>query len=54
MLRYLAGVNEYAVLRIVGNKRLSLAHFLRTIQYLFEHGVLSADFAILIYGDSQL
>ena|ERR1700722_9235994 len=39
MLRYLAGVNEYAVLRIVGNKRWSLAHFLGTIQYLFEHGV---------------
>jgi WD40 repeat protein len=26
--------NEHAVLRIVGNKRWSVAHFLRTIQYL--------------------
>jgi hypothetical protein len=32
----LAGVNEHAVLRIVGTKRWSVAHFLRTIQYLFE------------------
>ena len=39
MLRYLAGVNEHAVLRIVGSKRWSVAHFLRTIQYLFEYGV---------------
>jgi len=39
MLLYLAGVNEHAVLRIVVSKRWSVAHFLRTIQYLFEHGV---------------
>jgi hypothetical protein len=39
MLLYLAGVNEHAVLRIVGHKRWSVAHFLRTIQYLFEYGV---------------
>jgi hypothetical protein len=39
MLLYLAGVNEHAVLRIVGNKRWSVAHFLKTIQYLFEYGV---------------
>ena len=39
MLLYLAGVNEHAVLRIVGSKRWSVAHFLRTIQYLFEYGV---------------
>jgi hypothetical protein len=39
MLLYLAGVNEHAVLRIVGSKRWSVEHFLRTIQYLFEHGV---------------
>ena len=38
MLLYLAGVNEHAVLRIVGSKRWSVAHFLRTIQYLFEYG----------------
>jgi hypothetical protein len=36
----LAGVNEHAGLRIVGSKRWSVAHFLRTIQYLFEHGGL--------------
>lgn len=36
MLLYLAGVNEHAVLRTVGIKRWSVAHFLRTIQYLFE------------------
>jgi hypothetical protein len=35
MLLYLAGVNEHAVLRIVGSKRWSVAHFRRTIQYLF-------------------
>ena len=34
MLLFLAGVNEDAVLRIVGSKRWSVAHFLRTIQYL--------------------
>jgi hypothetical protein len=39
MLLYLAGVNEDAVLRIVGSKRWSVAHFLRTIQGLFEYGV---------------
>src|SRR6267142_3135303 len=39
MLLYLAGVNEHAVLRIVASKRWSVAHFLRTIQYLFEYGV---------------
>ncbi len=39
MLLYLAGVNEHAGLRIVGIKRWSVAHFLRTIQYLFEYGV---------------
>jgi len=39
MLLYLAGINEHAVLRIVGSKRWSVAHFLRTIQYLFEYGV---------------
>jgi hypothetical protein len=39
MLLYLAGVNEHAVLRIVGSKRWGVAHFLRTIQYLFEYGV---------------
>ena len=39
MLLYLAGINEHAVLRIVGSKRWSLAHFLRTIHYLFEYGV---------------
>jgi hypothetical protein len=38
MLLYLAGVNEHAVLRIVGSKRWSVAHFLRTIQYPFEYG----------------
>jgi len=38
MLLYLAGINEHAVLRIVGSKRWSVAHFLRTIQYLFEYG----------------
>jgi hypothetical protein len=36
MLLYLAGVNEHAVLRIVGSKRWKVADFLRTIQYLFE------------------
>jgi hypothetical protein len=39
MLLYLAGVNEHAVLRSVGSKRWSVAHFLRTIQYLFEYGL---------------
>jgi hypothetical protein len=39
MLLYLAGINEHAVLRIVGSKRWSVAHFLRTIQYLFKYGV---------------
>jgi hypothetical protein len=39
MLLYLAGINEHAVLRIVGSKRWSAAQFLRTIQYLFEYGV---------------
>gem|GEM_PF-3729794 len=39
MLRYVAGVNEHAVLRIIGSKRWSVAHFLRTIQYFFEYGV---------------
>jgi hypothetical protein len=38
MLQYLAGVNEHAVLRIVGSKRWSVAHFLKTIQYLLEYG----------------
>ena len=38
MLLYLAGVNEHAFLRIVGSKRWSVAHFLETIQYLFEYG----------------
>jgi hypothetical protein len=36
---YLAGVNGHAVLRGVESKRWSVAHFLRTIQYLFEYGV---------------
>jgi hypothetical protein len=36
---HLAGVNEHAVLRIVGSKRWSVAYFPRTIQYLFEYGV---------------
>ena len=39
ILLYLAGVNEHAVLRIVGSKRWSVAHLLRTIQYLFEYRV---------------
>jgi hypothetical protein len=39
MLLYLAGVNEHAVLRIVGSKRWSVTHLLRTIQYLFEYEV---------------
>jgi hypothetical protein len=39
MLLYLAGVNEHAVFRIVGSKRWSVAHFLKTIQYLLEYGV---------------
>jgi hypothetical protein len=39
MLLYLAGVNEHAVSRTVGSKRWSVAHFLRTIQCLFEYGV---------------
>ena len=39
ILLYLAGVNEHAVLRIVGSKRWSVAHLLRTIQYFFEYGV---------------
>ncbi len=39
MLLYLAGVNEYAALRIVGSNRWSVARFLKTIQYLFECGV---------------
>jgi hypothetical protein len=39
ILLYLAGVNEHAVLRIVGSKRWSVAHLLRTIQYLFGYGV---------------
>ena len=38
MLQYLAGVNEHAVLRILGSKRWSVAHFLKTIQYLLEYG----------------
>jgi len=37
MLLCLAGVNEHAVLRVVGSKRWSVAHFLRTIQYPFEY-----------------
>ena len=39
ILLYLAGVNEHAVFRIVGSKRWSVAHSLKTIQYLFEYGV---------------
>jgi hypothetical protein len=39
LLLDLAGVNEHAVLHIVGSKRWSVTHFLRTIQYLFEYGV---------------
>jgi hypothetical protein len=39
MRLYLAGVNEHAVFRIVGSKRWSVAHFLKTIQYLLEYGV---------------
>jgi hypothetical protein len=39
LLLYLAGVNEHARLRIVGSKRWSVAHFLRTVQYHFEYGV---------------
>ena len=38
---YLAGVNEHAVLRIVGSKRWSEAYFPSTIQYLFESEVAS-------------
>ena len=38
MLLYLAGVNEHAVLGIVGSKRWSLAHFLRTIHYFSNTG----------------
>jgi hypothetical protein len=38
MLLHLAGVNDYAVLHIVGSKRRSVAQVLRTIQYLFEYG----------------
>jgi len=41
MLLYLARVNEHAVSRIDGSKRWSVAHFLRTIQCLFEYGVHS-------------
>src|ERR1700724_4116380 len=33
MLLYLAGVNEYAALRIVGTKRWRVSHLLRTIQF---------------------
>ena len=47
MLLYIAGVNEHAVLRIVGSKRWSVAHFLRTIQYLFEHGALLSNLMLL-------
>jgi hypothetical protein len=47
MLLYLAGVNEHAVLRSVGSKRWSVAHFLRTIQYLFEHGALLSNLMLL-------
>jgi hypothetical protein len=36
MLPYLAGVNEHAVLRTVGIKQWSVAHFLKTIEYLFK------------------
>jgi hypothetical protein len=39
MLLCLAGVSEHAVLRIVGSKQWNVAHFLGTIQYLFEYGV---------------
>jgi hypothetical protein len=39
MLLYLAGVNEHAAFRIIGSKRWSVAHFLKTIQYLLEYGV---------------
>jgi hypothetical protein len=39
MLLYLAGVNGHAVFRIVGSKRWSVAHFLKTIQYLSAHAV---------------
>jgi hypothetical protein len=41
MMLHLAGVNEHAVSRIVRSKRWSVAHFLRTIQCLFEYGVRS-------------
>ena len=47
MLLYLAGVNEHAVFRILGSKRWSVAHFLRTIQYLFEHGALLSNLMLL-------
>jgi hypothetical protein len=32
-------VNEHAVFRIVGSKRWSVPHLLKTIQYLLEYGV---------------
>jgi hypothetical protein len=49
MLLYLAGVNEHAVLRIVGSKRWSVAHFLKTIQYLLEYGVRFFSDLMLLY-----
>jgi len=39
MLLYLAGVNEHAACASLVGKRWSVAHFLMTIQYLFEYGV---------------
>ena len=47
---YLAGVNGHAGLRTVGSKRWSVAHFLRTIQYLFEDGALLSN---LMYCTSR-
>jgi hypothetical protein len=48
MLLYLAGVNEHTVLRIVGSKRWSVAHFRRTIQYLLEYGVASEQLDAIV------
>src|SRR4029077_11900494 len=39
ILLYLAGVNEHAACASLVGKRWSVAHFLMTIQYLFEYGV---------------
>ena len=42
-LLYLAGVNEHAVLHIVGSKRWSLAHFLSAIHYFFSNKEFASE-----------